>query len=91
MTIRGRTTAKPCRRPSSVRSRKRAMLQWMLSTALFHEILLMQERDADVLEQTLLSFFQKQKVSAIKKRAADPDPLIGIVVCSKTLKEPEAR
>lgn len=45
-------------------------MKCMLSTALFREILLMQEMDADALEQTLLSYMKKQQVSAMRKSAA---------------------
>lgn len=45
-------------------------MKGMLSTVLFHELLLMQEMDADALEKTLLSYMKKQKVSAIRKSAA---------------------
>ena len=69
MTIRGRTASNNAR-PSSMRSRKRAMIKCMLSTSLYREILLMQDMDANALNQTLLSYMEKRKVSAIRKDAA---------------------
>ena len=52
------------------RSRKRGMIKCMIATSLYREILLMQDMDDNALNQTLLSYMEKQKVSAIRKEAA---------------------
>eukprot|EP00984_Skeletonema_dohrnii_P023378 scaffold12476_cov110-Skeletonema_dohrnii-CCMP3373.AAC.1 len=73
MLVRGRRTHNqppPRERPMSARSRKRAMMKCMLSTALLHEVLVMHDKDANTLMKTLLSFKEKQKVRSIKKKAA---------------------
>ena len=46
------------------------MMKCMLFTLLLHEILVMQDKDANTLMKTLLYFKEKQKVSSIRKKAA---------------------